>query len=158
MADFDTILETFTAAVEAGDGAALGATFTEDGVYHDTFYGAFAGRPSIADMLENYFWRDAEGFLWDMSEPVFDGRTGYARWIFSYSSTLPDSAGTRVVFDGMSRFLIADGLIEDYDEIFSGGVGLVQLDMAPERLAKIMRRQADRLKEHAGWDRHAAGK
>jgi len=58
----DTLLPGFAAAVEAGNGAALAACFTEDGIYHDTFYGKFEGREAIADMLENRFWRDAEGF------------------------------------------------------------------------------------------------
>ena len=31
------LLSRFTAAVEAGDGAAFGALFTADGVYHDVF-------------------------------------------------------------------------------------------------------------------------
>ena len=49
---FPDLLARFTGAVEAGDGAALAALFTDDGVYHDTFYGAFQGREAIRDMLE----------------------------------------------------------------------------------------------------------
>lgn len=52
---FDAILSRFTAAVEAGDGTALGALFTQDGIYHDTFYGEFHGPSAIKDMLENHF-------------------------------------------------------------------------------------------------------
>ena len=73
-AEFGKLLTQFTAAVEAADGAALGALFHADGVYTDTFYGAFAGPDAIADMLDNYFHRDAEQFRWDMFEPVCDGR------------------------------------------------------------------------------------
>ena len=157
--DFRGVLDRFTAAVEAGDGAALGALFTENGIYHDTFYGAFAGRRAVAVMLEERFWGDATRFLWDMYEPVFDeaeGR-GYARWVFSYTSTMEDSAGRRVVFDGMSAFLLRSGLIEHYREVFSAGVAFLQLGMSPERSDKILRRIFD---SHAGdpeWDRHRAG-
>ncbi len=60
-----TLLRGFAAGVEAGDGRGLAACFTckrQDSIYHDTFYGEFEGRAAIADMLENRFWRNAEGF------------------------------------------------------------------------------------------------
>ena len=31
--------------------------FCEDGVYHDVFYGAFAGRAKIAEMIDDWFYR-----------------------------------------------------------------------------------------------------
>ncbi len=140
---FDDLLRRFTAAVEAGDGAALGALFSRDGAYADTFYGVFTGPDAIADMLENHFWRDAEAFFWDMRDALGDGRQGYARWRFGYTSRLPESAGRKVAFEGMSRFEIEDGLIRRYDEIFSAGEALAQLGMTPERIAKILARNAD---------------
>lgn len=155
--DFEKLLARFTRAVEAGDGAALAALFTPDGVYHDTFYGAFAGRAAIRDMLEGHFQRDAERFLWEMLDPVFAGGTGYARWVFSYTSAMPDSAGRRVAFEGMSRFVVADGLIAIYDEVFNAGVGLVQLGMGARRIEKILNRQADRTLEKDLVRRHLAG-
>jgi hypothetical protein len=153
-AEFGKLLTQFTAAVEAADGAALGALFHADGVYTDTFYGAFAGPDAIADMLDNYFHRDAEQFRWDMFEPVCDGRIGYAHWLFSYSSTFEDSAGTRVVFDGMSRFEIEGSLIRRYDEVFSAGEAFVQLAMAPERMTKILNRMTAPKLERAAASRH----
>ena len=153
-ADFADLLTRFTGAVEAGDGAALGALFRSDGTYADTFYGAFTGPDAIADMLDNYFHRDAERFRWDMFDPVFDGKLGYAHWVFSYSSTFEDSAGTRVVFDGMSRFDIEDGLIRNYDEIFSAGEAFVQLGMAPDRIEKILGRMTGPKVERAALTRH----
>ena len=36
-----TMLRTFCDAVEQRNGAAFAQLFTEDGVYHDVFYGAF---------------------------------------------------------------------------------------------------------------------
>lgn len=156
--DFAGLLNRFTDTVERGDGAALAALFTPDGIYHDTFYGAFQGREAIADMLENRFWGDANAFLWDMFEPVFDNdaQRGYARWVFSYTSTMEDSAGKRVAFDGMSQFSIEEGLISHYREVFSAGLGLVQLDMNPVRTDKILRRMVDAHKKDPEWGRHIA--
>jgi hypothetical protein len=157
--DFTALLDRFTAAVEAPDGAALGALFTGDGVYHDTFYGAFQGRAAIASMLEGNFWGDAEAFLWDMYEPVFDPgtQTGYARWVFSYTATLEGSAGKRVAFDGMSQFTLENGLIRLYREVFSAGLAFAQLDMAPARTDKILRRMVDAHRDDPEWARHLAG-
>jgi hypothetical protein len=154
IAEFENLLTRFTDAVEAADGAGLGALFHDDGVYTDTFYGAFTGPDGIADMLDNYFHQDAEKFRWDMFDPVFDGRRGYAHWLFSYSSTFEDSAGTRVVFDGMSRFEIEDGLIQNYDEVFSAGEPFVQLGMAPDRMEKILNRMTAPKLERAALTRH----
>ena len=80
--DFAKVLNAFTAAVETGDGAALAALFTEEGVYHDGFYGAFRGRAAIAEMLEEHFWGAAKDFKWDMLDPAMAGQVGYARYLF----------------------------------------------------------------------------
>lgn len=157
--EFTDLLSRFTAAVEAGDGSALAALFTEDGSYHDTFYGVFEGRDAIASMLEDKFWGDAEAFLWDMHEPVFDAaaQKGYARWVFSYTATLEGSAGRRAAFDGMSLFRLEDGFIKAYREVFSAGLAFVQLGMAPERSDKILRRMVDSHRGDPEWDRHFKG-
>lgn len=153
---FGHLLGRFAAAVEAGDGAALAALFTPDGVYHDTFYGAFEGREAIHAMLEERFWGDAEGFRWDLVDPVFDGRAGYARWLFSYTARLPEFAGRRVVFDGMSRFEIDGGLIRRYEETFNAGIAFAQLGMAPARIARILERMSERLLARPETARHLA--
>ena len=80
------MLRKFCDAVERHDGAAFAALFTEDGVYHDVFYGAFAGRAKIAEMIDDWFYRTATDFRWDMHDPVSDGKTLYARYTFSYRS------------------------------------------------------------------------
>lgn len=141
--DFAALLEEFTAAVEAGDGRRLAALFTADGVYHDTFYGEFAGQEAIQRMLEERFHGDGADFRWDMRDPVCDGRLGYARWVFSYRSTLPGAGGRRVAVEGMSCFTLHGSRIERYDEVFDAGIALTQLDFAPERLQKLLRRWAD---------------
>ena len=151
---FAEILSSFTAAVESGDGRALASAFTADGVYHDTFYGAFEGGAAIQDMLENHFWRDAKAFRWDMAEPIESGGVGYANWVFSYESKLEGAIGKRVLFEGMSRFKLRDGRIERYDEVFDMGVALAQTAFAPERIARIVTKAADRLRERHAGTRH----
>ena len=139
---FDNVLQRFTAAVEAGDADGLAALFTEDGVYHDGFYGAFEGRRAIADMIADHFWGHAEGFRWRMFDPVCDGRMGYARYRFSYRSKLPGVEGEPVVFEGMSQFTLRDGLIACYREEFNTGVAISQLKFDPERIASHLRKKA----------------
>lgn len=153
---FVDILEKFTAAVEAGDGAALAALFTPDGAYDDTFYGEFQGTAAIQDMLENHFWRDAKAFRWDMVEPVEAAGIGYANWTFSYESKLDGAAGKRVLFEGMSRFRLKDGKIERYDEVFDMGVALAQTAFGAERIARIVAKAAERLRSKHGGSRHLA--
>src|SRR5664279_5330696 len=87
------MLRVFCYAVEQHNGAALAERFTEDGVYHDAFYGAFAGRAKIANLIDDWFYRTATDFRWDMHAPVSDGHTLYARYTFSYRSTLPEAKG-----------------------------------------------------------------
>ena len=101
MPDFKSLISTMAAAVARGDGSATAACFTPDGVYHDCFYGSFKGA-AIKEMVENYFHRDAENFIWDMHNPIDDGAVGYARYVFSYDSKLPESHGRRAVFEGVS--------------------------------------------------------
>jgi len=143
---FPDILARFTAAVQEGDGPALAALFTPDGVYVDGFYGPSAGREAIAHMLAEHFHGAAKDFLWQMLDPVCDGATGYARWLFSYTSTLPGAEGKRAVFEGMSRFELRDGLIARYTEVFDRGLALAQLDFPPERIARTVGRAAERLR------------
>ena len=147
---FARVLDRFTAAVEAGDGAALASLFTEDGVYEDGFYGASSGRAEIADMLETKFWGHAEGFRWRMLEPVRDGKHGYARYVFSYRSKLPGVVGESVVFEGMSQFTFEGELIRRYREVFETGVAMAQLRFPAERIAKGLGRRAAALREREG--------
>ena len=147
--DFAKVLNAFTAAVETGDGAALSALFTEEGVYHDGFYGAFRGRAAIAEMLEEHFWGAAKDFKWDMLDPAMAGQVGYARYLFSYISTLPESEGQHVIFDGMACFHFENGLITEYFEIFEAAVAQAQIGFAAERIAKFAARKARRLRDTA---------
>ena len=140
--DFAALMNALAASAAAGDGERFAGLFTEDGVYHDVFYGAFKGRPAIRDMLENHFHRDAENFRWDMHDPVQHGNIGYARYVFSYDSKLAGAEGKRGLFEGVSVVRLSNGVIADYREVANVGPGLARLGFAPERLAKLMQRQA----------------
>lgn len=151
---FTSLLDSFTKAVESGNGERLGALFSPDGVYHDTFYGAFTGPAAIAGMLEGHFWRDALGFRWDMLDPVHEGDRGYARWVFSYTSKLPEAKGRRVVFEGMSKFELSGTLIRHYGEVFDIGIALTQTNFAPERVHRILQRAAEGVRQRHVDSRH----
>ncbi len=145
---FETLLETMTRAAEAADGGRFAACFTEDTVYHDYIYGPHQGRAAIAHMPERLFRRDAgDDYRWEMFDPVFDGRIGYAWSLSSFTSLVPQYSGKFVVIDGMSRFVLHDGLIADYRESVNGGVAMAQLGVEPERMHKVMTRWAGALKQ-----------
>ena len=143
--EFSALVTRFGAAATAGDGKALAACFTEDGTYFDYIYGPHKGRDSIADMLENLFHRDADDYDWTFFDPVVNGDLGYARSLSRFVSKVEQFKGNRIVIDGISRFVLRDGLIAEYHESVNGGVAQAQLGVPPERMAKVMKRWAERL-------------
>ena len=144
--DLAPMLVKFSAAVENGSGDALADLFTENGVYDDYFFGPSApGRPGIRDMLA-HFYEGGEDFKWEFFDPVASGPLGYASYRFSYTSKLPEAKGTRVVFEGISRFELEGGKIRRYSEVFDRGMALAQQDFAAERLKKVALKYATRLK------------
>jgi ketosteroid isomerase-like protein len=144
---FAQFLKEFTLSAESGDGARFARHFTEDAVYHDYIYGAHRGRADIAHMLRDLFHRDATDYRWEMFDPVCDGKRGYAWSLSSFTSTIPQFEGRRVVIDGISHFTLRDGLIAEYRESVNGGVAMVQLGVEPERMAKVFRRWTGWLQE-----------
>ena len=151
-----TMLRAFCDAVEQRNGKAFSELFTEDGVYHDVFYGAFRGRQKIAEMIDDWFYRTARDFRWEMFRPVSDGRTLYAYYTFSYVSTLPEAQGKRVGFEGVSIMSLKDGRIAQYREVANVGPGFVDMGFAPERIAKILGKESAQLKKQPEWQRHLA--
>jgi len=145
--EFAKLLSEFTLSAETGDGARFAAHFAEDATYHDYIYVPHTGCTDIADMMQNLFHRDATDYRWEMFDPVFDGRMGYAWSLSSFTSTIPQFAGKRVVIDGMSRFIVRNGLIAEYRESVNGGVAMAQLGVAPERMAKVFLRWTGWLEE-----------
>jgi uncharacterized protein (TIGR02246 family) len=150
------LMRKFCDAVERHDGTAFAELFTEDGVYHDVFYGAFRGRAKIAEMIDDWFYRTAEDFRWDMHAPVSDGKTLYARYTFSYRSKLPEAKNARVMFEGVAIMTLYDGLIAEYHEVANTAPGFVDMNFAPERIAKIFGKQGAALKARPEMKRHLA--
>jgi len=155
--DFAALVARFGAAATAGDGKALAACFTEDGTYFDYIYGPHRGRDSIADMLENLFHRDADDYDWRFFDPVVKDDLGYARSLSRFVSTIPQFKGRKVVIDGISRFVLKEGLIAEYHESVNGGVAQAQLGVAPERMAKVMKRWSERFLAQPDVAQYAKG-
>ena len=154
--DATALLKQFCSAVERRDGKAFAALFTEEGVYHDVFYGAFKGRVKIAEMIDDVFYRTATDFRWDMHAPISDGKTLYAHYTFSYRSTLPEAKGARVMFEGVAMMKLRDGKILEYHEVANTAPAFVDMNFAPERIAKIFARQGAALKARPEMRRHLA--
>ncbi len=152
--DAAELLDRFCRAVERRDGAAVAALFTEDGAYHDVFYGLFEGRAAIAALINDRFYRDATDFRWDMLDPVSDGRTLYARYLFSYRSLLPEANGARAMFEGVSILRLRDGAVTDYREVADVGPALVRMNFAGDRIARLMARHAAALAARPEMARH----
>lgn len=155
-AEFAELIARFCAAATAGDGKALAACFTPDGTYYDYIYGPHKGRESIADMLENLFHRDAVEYDWQFFDPVTDGETGYAWSLSTFISRIPEYKGREVVIDGISRFVLKDGLVAGYHESVNGGVAHAQLGLAPERMAKVMARWSRRFRDRPDVEAYRA--
>jgi hypothetical protein len=127
------------------------------GVYHDVFYGAFEGRAQIAEMIDDHFYRTANDFRWDMHAPVSDGETLYARYTFSYRSLLPEAKGARAMFEGVAIMTLRNGLVSEYREVANTASAFVDMNFAPERIAKIAARQGAALKARPEMQRHLKG-
>ncbi|MFZ4758074.1 MAG: nuclear transport factor 2 family protein [Burkholderiaceae bacterium] len=153
--DFDALLSRFAQVVHAHDSAGLAALFTPDGVYDDYFFGAHAGADAIAAMLDR-FHVGGEDFCWEWIEPVHAGDIGYASYCFSYRSREPDSAGRLIVFEGMARIRLRDGLIAHYAEVFDRGVAFTQLGYPGARTVKLLERYAKGFGTGATAERHRA--
>lgn len=154
--EVSALLKEFTSAVERRDGKSFAALFTEDGVYHDVFYGAFKGREKISEMIDDWFHRTACDFRWEMFRPVSDGSMLYAYYTFSYVSLLPEANGKRVGFDGVSIMRLESGKIAEYREVANSSIGLLEIGFAPDRVAKILGKEARHIKERPEWARHTS--
>ena len=152
---FTALLERFERAVLAHDTAALVALFAPDGRYDDGFFGEHAGRDAIAAMFER-FHVGGEAFLWEFSDPADAGALAYASYVFSYRSKEPESAGRLIVFEGIARFRLRDGLIAEYFEVFDRGVAFSQLGYAGERTSRLLARYAAGLRATPAVERHVA--
>ncbi len=155
MTEFESMLSRFAAAVAANDGKGLAALFASDGVYNDGFFGEYAGREAIAKMLQ-HFHDTGTNFRWDFFDALSDGKTGYARYRFSYASKMPGSEGKPVVFEGVGHFKFEDGLIKRYGEVFDRGMALAQQDFAGERIKRVLVKLADKQNASVAAKEHLA--
>jgi hypothetical protein len=130
------------AAICAGDAEGAAACFVPEGIYHDGFYGTFTGRSEIARMVRELFHRDARDFAWTFSGAVSDGRTGYARYDFSYVSKMAGSEGRQVRFSGVSCCELEGDLIRRYGEVFERASVLAQLAFPDQRIVNSVKRWA----------------
>jgi hypothetical protein len=137
---FAALLSAMTRAICAGDGEGAAACFTPEGVYHDGFYGDFKGHRDIARMVSGFFHRDARDFRWTVMDAVSDGRTGYARYEFSYVSKIAGSEGRKAGFAGIACCALQGALIRHYGEQFDRAPVLAQLGFADERILKSVRK------------------
>jgi hypothetical protein len=156
VTDFETMLSRFGNAVCTNDGATLAALFTPDGVYDDGFFGEFKGPEAIGRPLLKHFHDTGANYRWDFYDALSDGKSGYARYRFSYTSRMPGSEGKPVLFEGIGFFQLRDGLIERYSEVLDRGVALVQQDFAAERIRKVLAKAAARQNAGAGAKEHLA--
>ena len=133
------LIHEFTAAFNRQDLPALLGCFTEDAVYHDTFYGRHAGQARLSQMFERMF-REGTDYTWTMHVVVADALGAAAEWSFSYTvtDTVPRSAGRKVRLSGMSLFELKGGKIASYREYMDTGLALLQLGFAPESLVKVL--------------------
>ena len=152
--DAPAMLREFCDAVERRDGTRFAELFCEDAVYHDVFYGAFAGRAKIIELIDDWFYRVARDIRWDFHDPVTDGRTLYARYLFSFTSLLPEAGGRRALFEGVAIMTLREGRIAQYHEVANPGPGFADMSFAPARIAKILERQAAALKARPEAARH----
>jgi hypothetical protein len=151
---FTELITQLTQSAAEGNGKAVAACFTADGIYHDCFYGSFQGSAKIAEMIEDYFHRDGEDFIWDLHDPISDGEIGYVRYVFSYASKLGESKGRRSLFEGVCICRMKDGLLSEYREVANAGTGLQLMGFSPERLAKFLAREAQELAARAESAHH----
>jgi hypothetical protein len=154
-AAFTELLGTFATRVEANDAQGFAALFTPDATYEDYFFGAHSGRKAIAAMLGR-FHEGGEHYRWEFHEPLSDGRIGYARYRFSYRSKVPGSIGKPIAFEGISRFLLSDGLIGHYAEVFDRGVAFVQLGFPAGKVARLLEKYAGAQNATPGFREHLA--
>jgi ketosteroid isomerase-like protein len=148
------LLHKLTKAFEEHDGAAAAALFTENAVYHDVFYGAFEGRERIAELVDDWLYRHARDLRWQMFDPVSDGHNLYARYIFTYVSTLPEANGKRTGFEGVCIMQLENELIASYREVANTAPALLESGFTPARVAKIIARQGEALRARPEYVPH----
>ena len=141
---FKTLIQKMTQAAVRGDGLGVAACFCENGIYHDVFYGEFRGS-AIINLIEGHFHRDGKDFQWDLYDAIEQNGIGYARYVFSYASKLPEAKDRRATFEGVAICRLESGRIREYREVANAVTGLHLLGFSPERLARFVARETKTL-------------
>ena len=68
---------------------------------------------------------------------VFRNDIGYAKYIFTFTSKIPEYLGKKVVVSGISFFRFKLNSIVEYSESVNGGIAMVQLGVKPEKMQKV---------------------
>ena len=144
--EFKPLIQKMTQAAVRGDGLGVAACFCENGIYHDVFYGELKGR-AIINLIEGHFHRDGKDFQWDLYDAIEQNGIGYARYVFSYASKLPEAKDRRATFEGVAICRLESGRIREYREVANAVTGLHLLGFSPERLARFVDRETKTLLE-----------
>ena len=134
---FEKLTYDLTQSVCNNNGESLANLFADNGVYHDYIYGSFKGKKNIKLMLNNYFHRDAKNLFWEMSDHIFREDIGYAKFMFAFTSKIPEYLGKKVVVSGISFFRFKFNSIVEYSESVNGGIAMVQLGVKPKKMQKV---------------------
>lgn len=148
------LLAEIAESVAMRDGGRLARLFTARGTYSDCFYGVARGRRAIERLINEDFHATAEGFMWTFHEPVRTATRLYARYAFSYRSTVATAPDRRVGFEGVAILTLRGEQIEAYREIANTGPMLASLGYGPERLQRILLREDTRVWSHPDFERH----
>ena len=147
------LMSRFATALQNRDGAGLASCFTDDGVYDDYFFGPRQGPEGIHETVE-HFYEGGKNYRWDFTECAGNDKLAFASYNFSYVSKSPTAGSERILFDGIARLELRDGLIQRYSEVFDRGMALAQQNFPPERIVKIVNRYADGLRQRPEWREH----
>jgi len=146
--DFDVLLKDFTYYVEQNNGEKLSEMFSQNGVYDDYIYGAFEGRKNIETMLTNHFHQDAKDMTWKMYDSIFKDGIGYAKYRFTFTSTIQESYGSKVAVPGMACFEFEGDLIRKYSESVNGGIAMAQLNLPAGKIKRVFEKWAKRAQDN----------
>jgi hypothetical protein len=76
------------------------------------------------------------------------------RAILSVIARLPEAKGARAMFEGVAIMTLRGGKIAEYHEVANTATGFVDMNFAPERIAKIVAKQGAALKARPEMKRH----
>ena len=138
---FSELIHKLTKSIVKGNGEEAASCFHNDGGYNDIFYGYFPKR-KINSLVNDYFHRDAEKFVWNVEQVSSTGKIGFAQYSFSYTSKMAKSKGKRAFFEGVSICELRNGLIYKYSEVAEVYAALAMMNFSPSELQKLAARQA----------------